>query len=274
MKGPIARPESDGAFPLVPLSSRAFTLLELLVVVAIIALLTALVMSGLSAARSNALRANCTSNLRQFGLALTAYAGDYGGQLPQVIGPAPGLGTIGTMAPSLQGWGELANGATEDDICAEGLLYRLSYVRSAEILYCADPPVPPLGKLNATSPHGVQTVWQNPRASPQTFTFIGYQTRYSAGVGEPLTLRFWTDKPLAQCLQLDNAFDGKGRWYFAHDGRGNNQLYGDGRVVWKRIAFNKSDPHGDYQINLTFPNPEWEITVDGAIYRRWKYGDQ
>lgn len=273
MKSPIARSGANRASFPAPPASRAFTLVELLAVIAIIALLTALVLSGLSAARDKALRANCTTNIRQFGLALTAYAGDYGGMLPQVIGPAPGLGTMGTMAPSLQGWGELTSGTGDDEICAEGLLYRHGYVRSAEILYCADPPVPPMGKLNATSLHGLQTVWQNPLASPQTFTFIGYQTRYIAGVGDPLTLRFWTDKPLAQCLQLDNAFDGKGRWYFAHGGRGNNQLYGDGRVVWKRIAFNKNDPHGDYQINLTFPNPDWEFTVDGAIYRRWKYGD-
>ncbi len=53
---------------------RAFTLVELLVVVAIISLLIAILLPTLSGAREGAKRAVCLSNLRTIGDALTSYA--------------------------------------------------------------------------------------------------------------------------------------------------------------------------------------------------------
>jgi len=57
-------------------TARAFTLIELLVVVAIIALLIAILLPALAAAREQARRITCSSNLRQVGIALHAYADD------------------------------------------------------------------------------------------------------------------------------------------------------------------------------------------------------
>ena len=55
----------------------AFTLVELLVVMAIVTILAALLLPALSGARQKSHRAACLSNLRQIGVAFTLYLGDF-----------------------------------------------------------------------------------------------------------------------------------------------------------------------------------------------------
>jgi prepilin-type N-terminal cleavage/methylation domain-containing protein len=59
-----------------------FTLVELLVVLAIVLILTSLLMPGLRNARETANKLACASNMRQIGYAITAYATDHNDRLP------------------------------------------------------------------------------------------------------------------------------------------------------------------------------------------------
>ena len=76
------------------LSGRAFTLLELLVVVAVIAVLAALLLPALSRAQQRAGAATCSNNLRQLGLAFVLYCEAHNDAFPapgsaSVYGPQP-----------------------------------------------------------------------------------------------------------------------------------------------------------------------------------------
>jgi prepilin-type N-terminal cleavage/methylation domain-containing protein len=84
---------------------QAFTLIELLVVISIIALLIALLLPALGAARASARSIACLSNLRQTGIAITAYTVDHQGTLPgglnsdtQTPTTRAGAGSVGRIA--------------------------------------------------------------------------------------------------------------------------------------------------------------------------------
>ncbi len=75
-------------------TSRAFSLIEILLVTAVIAILVSLLLPVLGRVRESAYAATCAANLRQIGYGTMLYAQDQRGMLPPTQDPSGGAGDL------------------------------------------------------------------------------------------------------------------------------------------------------------------------------------
>jgi type II secretory pathway pseudopilin PulG len=145
---PHARPHFDElSAPSRRIARRAFTLIDVLVSLAVVAVLIAIMLPSLSAVREATRRVVCGSNLRQVGLALHTYGNDYRGSLPSsVYTNAHANGMAGATSAGADPSGLLSLRIDQPAVAGRsvarggwdglGVLYASDYLTAGEIFYC------------------------------------------------------------------------------------------------------------------------------------------
>jgi general secretion pathway protein G len=220
------------SFPRQP-PRRAFTLTELLVSIAVIALLAAILVPAAHRVVATAGQAKCAANLRQIGVALSSYASDHSLVLPYGYWVSP--------AGDRKSW---------DLLISDYLDLRQSgrWLESAEVMHCPADDIPPLPQADnyrrtyamargsngfGITANGVPTAYEGIRVtsvpSPGDTIII---TEFSSGVaiGDPVD----NIVGLPACCVVDSPSiqlsRGNGSPNGLHQGK-MNYLFADGHVA-------------------------------------------
>jgi prepilin-type N-terminal cleavage/methylation domain-containing protein len=118
---------------------KAFTLVELLVVIGIISVLVAILLPSLQKAREQAYRVSCASNIRQLLLAVNMYASEWKGYMP----------TWDSRKGASQGFLSDEHHPGYTSVCVETIKYHgdkvhhgklyPTYVKTGHVYYCPSP---------------------------------------------------------------------------------------------------------------------------------------
>ncbi len=133
---------------------RGFTLIELLVVIAIIAVLAAILLPALAAAKDKAYRIQCVNNVRQLIQAANVYAGEFGDNLPPTTLPGHTYNQFSAEHYGRYVWqGSLPTGKLTQNASSAnqnlGYCYGMNMLGDGAVLYCpAYIPKPKSGDLS------------------------------------------------------------------------------------------------------------------------------
>ena len=180
--------------------ARAFTLVELLVIIGIIVVLIAILLPVLSKARDQANRTACLSNLRELGHAMLMYANAHKDKLPNLNPPL----------------------TTNDYDATNAVLVTLNrdYLKSPAVFRCPSDQDPAPGAIETAD-------YALPNSARVSYEF--YSLFWEPEYGPKLTqIRV---APLA--WDLNGAATPPGDPPQNHGATGGNVVFGDGHVAWQ-----------------------------------------
>ena len=194
---------------------RGFTLIEILVVIAIIALLAAIIFPAFGLAREKARSAACQSNLKQLGAAMTMYIQDYE-RYPRAVDP------VDKYAPQI--WQAQAEAAGFDVANMDLLTVAMdSYLKNPQVWKCPS-------DSGFDTPDDITFRLKNETTYPSCFEKYGTSYFYRT----QLAFLNLSDDFLKSPAETNILFDGHGEWHATgvlswRDSR-YNVLFGDGHV--------------------------------------------
>ena len=112
-------------------SQRAFSLIEMLVVITIFSVLVGILMPAIDAARRKSRASVCINNLHQVGLAMQHYRDDHDDFMPRILAD-------GRPRPSFDGWSLLPTAYADLDSSPSNPDSFLYYCKDAGVLNCPD----------------------------------------------------------------------------------------------------------------------------------------
>jgi type II secretory pathway pseudopilin PulG len=181
---------------------RAFTLLDVLVSMAVIAILIGLLMPSMSSIHETARRVVCQSNIRQIGMGLLMYADDWKGQLPPSVFLRYDQGVQRTnQSPQNMLTIRLEAARAEYGTAWDGigLLASMDYLNGPKVFYCPS--------HRGDNPYSKYApTWNNPDGEIVcNYHFRGEGPRSSTRVGGrlPMTRSLYNIDPAQSSLLAD-----------------------------------------------------------------------
>ena len=218
--------------------SHGFTLVELLVVIGIIALLISILMPALSKVRQQALKVQCASNLRQWGMAYTQYGNANKGSFPYNGLPIPGV-QYGGMDLS---W----NSSVQQQFWQDWLIKNRSLDQrdKENVLFCPSQTWHRDSSNDTDLSGGLMGYFNFPYRDPtdggRGMDYAAPNGTWTDGIGwisrQKLGSHYRAAPVMSDMLQYNGSAGGWGR-YSSHLTRafipaGGNFLFEDGHVAW------------------------------------------
>lgn len=227
-------------------TKTGFTLIELLVVIAIIAILAAMLLPALAAAKKKAVRIQCLNNMHEIGLAVQMYVNDNQDRFPYPNWGTSGANVAGWLYTPVFNVPPKPAPDTPDKLTTQfyeknvkGLIW--DYNKSVSIYWCpADQITEPTSKW-PTRKNQLSTYIMNGAACG----FVGLNPPYKLTNIHQLGVLFWEPDDTQSTATADAYNDGSSAPYgisTADRGVSNrhspgcNLLFTDGHVEFKKYA--------------------------------------